>query len=94
MLGKERERLKLTIRILVPFLVAQGTTGLGSQFNVHIGAFFPLSHNVSEGAIGRGVRPAVKLAAKHINSSPLILKDYRLVVQYYDTMVSILFVFL
>lgn len=88
MLKKDRNRIKLTLGILVPFLVAHGTSGLGSQVNVHIGAFFPLSHNVSEGAIGRGVRPAVKLAAKHINSSPLILKDYRLVVQYYDTMVS------
>lgn len=90
MFGKDSESLKLTLRILVPFLVAQSGNGLATQANVYIGAFFPLSLNVPEGAIGRGVEPAVKLAAKHINSSPLILKDYRLVVQFYDTEVSAL----
>ncbi|KAG8199602.1 hypothetical protein JTE90_009438 [Oedothorax gibbosus] len=63
-----------------------------SQTNIHIGAFLPLSRNISEGGIGRGVVPAVKLAARHINSSPIFLKDYRLVVQFYDTRVSIIFV--
>ncbi|XP_055937587.1 gamma-aminobutyric acid type B receptor subunit 2-like isoform X1 [Argiope bruennichi] len=62
------------------------STTFTSQTNIHIGAFLPLSRNISQGSIGRGVVPAIKLAARHINSSPLILKDYRLVVQFYDTM--------
>ncbi|XP_015919670.3 gamma-aminobutyric acid type B receptor subunit 2 isoform X2 [Parasteatoda tepidariorum] len=57
-----------------------------TQTNIHIGVFLPVSHNITEGSIGRGVVPAIKLAARHINSSPMILKDYRLVVQFFDTM--------
>ncbi|XP_035208128.1 gamma-aminobutyric acid type B receptor subunit 2-like isoform X2 [Stegodyphus dumicola] len=80
-------KLLLYFRFLIPLLMAQvSSASISSQANIHIGAFFPLSFNISEGSIGRGVAPAVKLAARHINSSPLILKDYRLVVQVYDTM--------
>ncbi|GBN07422.1 hypothetical protein AVEN_160948-1 [Araneus ventricosus] len=85
--GFPKSALYFCILSLYVTHVSSSTT-FTSQTNIHIGAFLPLSRNISQGSIGRGVVPAIKLAARHINSSPLILKDYRLVVQFYDTMVS------
>ncbi|KAH9366447.1 hypothetical protein HPB48_007867 [Haemaphysalis longicornis] len=53
-----------------------------------IAGFFPTTLNLSEGAIGRGVVPAVNLALRHINSSPHFLPGYRLDIIWNDTQVS------
>lgn len=53
-----------------------------------IAGFFPTTLNLSEGAIGRGVVPAVNLALRHINSSPHYLPGYRLDIIWNDTQVS------
>ncbi|KAH9416585.1 hypothetical protein DERP_009948 [Dermatophagoides pteronyssinus] len=43
----------------------------------HQPGFFPTSKDIPQGAIGRGVLPAVRLALQHVNESPLFTK-YRL----------------
>lgn len=48
-----------------------------STKTLYIAGFFPTSRDKLEGAIGRGVLPAVKLALQHVNESPLFTK-YRL----------------
>lgn len=53
------------------FLLATWVKG---DISVHIAGFFPMGLNVSEGAVGRGVLPAVKLALFHINNDKRILK--------------------
>ncbi|KAH7970732.1 hypothetical protein HPB49_014865 [Dermacentor silvarum] len=50
-----------------------------------IAGFFPTTLNLSEGAIGRGVVPAVNLALRHINSSPHFLPGYKLDIIWNDT---------
>ncbi|XP_077500288.1 gamma-aminobutyric acid type B receptor subunit 2 isoform X3 [Amblyomma americanum] len=50
-----------------------------------IAGFFPTTVNLSEGAIGRGVVPAVNLALRHINSSPHFLPGYKLDIIWNDT---------
>ncbi|KAK8775397.1 hypothetical protein V5799_031258 [Amblyomma americanum] len=52
-----------------------------------IAGFFPTTVNLSEGAIGRGVVPAVNLALRHINSSPHFLPGYKLDIIWNDTQV-------
>ncbi|XP_064477147.1 gamma-aminobutyric acid type B receptor subunit 2-like isoform X2 [Ornithodoros turicata] len=52
---------------------------------LHIAGFFPTTANLSEGAIGRGVVPAVQLALRHINSSPRFLSGYHLAIYWNDT---------
>nr|XP_027198671.1 uncharacterized protein LOC113792912 [Dermatophagoides pteronyssinus] len=44
---------------------------------LYIAGFFPTSKDIPQGAIGRGVLPAVRLALQHVNESPLFTK-YRL----------------
>ncbi|KAH9494147.1 hypothetical protein DERF_014858 [Dermatophagoides farinae] len=44
---------------------------------LYIAGFFPTSRDIPQGAIGRGVLPAVRLALQHVNESPLFTK-YRL----------------
>lgn len=53
-----------------------------------IAGFFPTSTSIPEGAIGRGVIPAVNLALQHINNSPLVLRGYHLDIVYNDTKVN------
>jgi len=58
--------------------------------NIYIAGFFPLSFNVTEGAVGRGVLPAVKLALHHINNNTYhhnVLPNYRLHIAYNNTQV-------
>ncbi|ODM95362.1 Gamma-aminobutyric acid type B receptor subunit 1 [Orchesella cincta] len=69
--------------------VSGGTTDTSkSKDSIHIAGFFPTSslRNVSsEGAIGRGVLPAVKLAIYHINNNNTTLPDYKLHISWNDT---------
>ena len=57
------------------------------KLTLHAAGFFPVSSKVPEGAIGRGVIPAVELALQHINDSPKILRGIHLDLVYNDTQV-------
>lgn len=54
-----------------------------------IAGLFPTSHDIGAGSIGRGVRPAVKLALDMINNNTEILTNYVLNMTWKDTEVSI-----
>ena len=58
--------------------------------DIHFAAFFPMGTktNAPEGSIGHGVMPAVRLAIKHINQSPNILRGYKLHMYWNDTEVN------
>ena len=57
--------------------------------DIYFAAFFPMTPIGSTDAkIGHGVMPAVRLAIKHINQSPNILKGYKLHMYWNDTQVS------
>lgn len=75
--------------------VSGGTTDTQkSKDSIHIAGFFPTSSllNISsEGAIGRGVLPAVKLAIYHINNNNYTLPDYKLHISWNDTKVRVFF---
>ena len=59
-----------------------------NRTDIYFAAFFPMTPVHSrEGLIGRGVMPAVRLAIKHINQSPNILKGYKLHMYWNDTQV-------
>ena len=55
---------------------------------IHVTGLFPLSDDVHEGGIGRGVLPAVKLALQHVKDSDQVLNGYELTTIYNDTVVS------
>ncbi|RWS15360.1 hypothetical protein B4U79_10627 [Dinothrombium tinctorium] len=55
-----------------------------NRTTIYAAGFFPLSKRIPEGAIGRGVLPAVNLALEHINNSP-VLSGYYLELKYNDT---------
>ncbi|XP_022255170.1 gamma-aminobutyric acid type B receptor subunit 2-like [Limulus polyphemus] len=55
------------------------------ETELQIGGFFSVSANLTEGATGRGVIPAVMLALEHINDCPHILPGYKLTIQWNDT---------
>lgn len=73
-----------------PSPVATSTTS--SRRHVYVAGFFPLS-GVTEGAVGRGVLPAVKLAREHINKNSSVLKGYQLEILWNDTAVRVHLVF-
>ncbi|OQR70624.1 gamma-aminobutyric acid type B receptor subunit 2-like [Tropilaelaps mercedesae] len=56
--------------------------------DLHIAGFFPTTYNLSEGAIGRGVVPAVNLALEHLNNATQFLPGYTLAIQWNDTQVG------
>ena len=60
--------------------------------DIYFAAFFPMGTKTKapEGSIGHGVMPAVRLAIKHINQSPNILRGYKLHMYWNDTEVSFL----
>ena len=59
-----------------------------NRTDIYFAAFFPMTPVHSrEGLIGHGVMPAVRLAIKHINQSPNILKGYKLHMYWNDTQV-------
>lgn len=55
------------------------------DLTLYAAGFFPVSSSIPEGAIGRGVLPAVELALQHINDSPKILPGIHLDLVYNDT---------
>ena len=63
--------------------------------DIFIAAFFPMvtKTKAPEASIGHGVMPAVRLAIKHINASPLILRGYRMHMYWNDTEVILIITF-
>ena len=60
-----------------------------NRTDIYFAAFFPLTPVGSiDAKIGHGVMPAVRLAIKHINQSPNILKGYKLHMYWNDTEVK------
>lgn len=59
------------------------------QNMLYIAGFFPTSSKIPEGAIGRGVLPAVYLALNHINQNvpSAVLHGYKLDLVWNDTQV-------
>lgn len=64
------------------------TRSKDKRLTLHAAGFFPVSSKIPEGAIGRGVIPAVELALQHINDSPKILRGIHLDLVWNDTEVS------
>lgn len=57
----------------------------GNRMTLYAAGFFPVSTKIPEGAIGRGVIPAVELALQHINDSPKVLRGIHLDLVWNDT---------
>ena len=72
-----------------PFKPVKHRSGL-HRTDIYFAAFFPMGAKTKdpESSIGHGVMPAVKLAIKHINQSPNILRGYKLHMYWNDTKVS------
>ena len=74
-------------------VATSGPPGVGAKHvhnrtDIYFAAFFPMTpKNSPEGLIGHGVMPAVRLAIKHINQSPNILKGFKLHMYWNDTQV-------
>lgn len=67
---------------------SSSSTSNKKDLTLYAAGFFPVSTRIPEGAIGRGVLPAVDLALQHINDSPKILPGIHLDLVYNDTEVS------
>ncbi|GAB6023912.1 Metabotropic GABA-B receptor subtype 2, isoform C [Chamberlinius hualienensis] len=70
----------LTVAIFF-FLRVEGS----DNNNVYVAGFFPVGEGVTEGRVGMGVIPAVKLARRHINENSGILDGYRLEILWNNT---------
>ena len=69
---------------------AKHRTAPHNRTDIYFAAFFPLTPVGSlDAKIGHGVMPAVRLAIKHINQSPNILKGYKLHMYWNDTQVLV-----
>lgn len=55
---------------------------------IYIAGLFPWSRNIPEGAVGRGVLPAVRIALNHVNADTRVSRKYTLKMAYNDTQVS------
>ena len=76
---------------VVVILMASEAKHVHNRTDIYFAAFFPMTPpHSSEGVIGHGVMPAVRLAIKHINQSPIILNGYKLHMYWNDTQVSYL----
>ena len=63
-----------------------------NKHDVHFAGFFPTSLGYMETSIGQGVMPAVKLAIRHVNKSPVVLPHNRIRMHWNNTAVSILYI--
>lgn len=90
--GRRRGRnviMRLNFCVWLIFYMASAASKI-NRTDIYFAAFFPMTPPHShEGLIGHGVMPAVKLAIKHINQSPNILKGYKLHMYWNDTEVRI-----
>jgi hypothetical protein len=81
--------MKSSVLLLLVMLLGLGIALHNNhRTDIYFAAFFPLTPaGTPEGKIGHGVMPAVRLAIKHINQSPNILKGYKLHMYWNDTQV-------
>ena len=79
----------LIVWVVVILMASEAKHVQHNRTDIYFAAFFPMTPpHSSEGLIGHGVMPAVRLAIKHINQSPSILKGYKLHMYWNDTQVS------
>ena len=87
--SRGRRRRRLSDVLLATFCLSVCALAEGAAaVDLHIAGFFPTTYNLSEGAIGRGVVPAVNLALEHINNATQFLPGYTLAIQWNDTQVG------
>lgn len=60
----------------------------GGNNTIYVTGLFPLSHEVDKGSLGRGVKPAIKLAFDKVNEDDTILPGLILESRQFDTKVS------
>ena len=78
----------LIVWVVVILMASHEAKHVHNRTDIYFAAFFPMTPpHSSEGLIGHGVMPAVRLAIKHINQSPSILKGYKLHMYWNDTQV-------
>lgn len=82
------DRLATFGAILLMLLSSVVWRGDAKRTTLYAAGFFPVSNKIPEGAIGRGVIPAVELALQHINDSPKVLRGIHLDLVWNDTEVS------
>lgn len=75
------------VLLLLPMLIAIIACQKDSR-TLYIAGFFPTSRDIPQGAIGRGVLPAVRLALQHVNESPKFFTKYKLDLVWNNTKVS------
>ena len=66
--------LSLFAKTITFFILFSLATCQERSKTLYIAGFFPTSHDIPQGSIGRGVLPAVRLALQHVNESPLFTK--------------------
>lgn len=79
--------MSMVALVVVLCIVCGVASNTETKQDVYIAGLFPTDENIPEGAIGRGVRPAVELALQHINNHSGILDRYNLKMTWNDTKV-------
>lgn len=79
--------LSLLVKTIILISLISLCTCQERSTTLYIAGFFPTSHEIPQGSIGRGVLPAVRLALQHVNESPLFTK-YKLDLVWNNTKVS------
>ncbi|XP_067655790.1 gamma-aminobutyric acid type B receptor subunit 2-like [Haliotis asinina] len=77
--------MSMVALVVLLCIVCGVTCNTETKQDVYIAGLFPTDENIPEGAIGRGVRPAVELALQHINNHTGILSRYNLKMTWNDT---------
>ncbi|XP_066944168.1 uncharacterized protein GABA-B-R2 isoform X2 [Macrobrachium rosenbergii] len=72
--------LALLLLVIYPTI----THARSKKVDVYVAGFFPVGKGLKS-SLGRGVMPALKLAIKHVNDHPTVLRNYKLHVVWNDT---------
>ncbi|XP_068205833.1 gamma-aminobutyric acid type B receptor subunit 2 isoform X7 [Palaemon carinicauda] len=72
--------LALLLVVIYPTI----THARSKKVDVYVAGFFPVGKG-PKSSLGRGVMPALKLAIKHVNEHPTVLRNYKLHVVWNDT---------
>ena len=87
---QNQKRTFFVIKIIVVIIhfTVLCNCGNASKKAIYIAGLFPVSEGIPEGAMGRGVLPAVQLALDHVNNHTGLLDDYHLEIIWNNTEVS------
>ena len=88
LVGRVQMLLVLILMSIEPWMAMKSSNAIAAasqRMTVYAAGFFPVSTKIPEGAIGRGVIPAVELALQHINDSPKVLRGIHLDLRWNDT---------